>query len=248
MIEVREVTKIFGAGRKRVTAVRGASFEVCPGEIFGLIGTNGAGKTTLMRMIATMLRATSGEIRVMGRDVRTDAVSVRRSIGILFGGDAGLYDRLTARENIEYFARLSGMDGERARARTEELARFFRMENYLDRYAGKFSKGMKQKTCFARAIVHNPPVMLFDEPTSGLDVLAAEEVADFMRICREQGKTILLSTHDMGEVSELCDRIAIISGGVILDAGTQPELMEKYGKDNIKQVFLHLVGGREHGV
>lgn len=248
MIEVKAVTKTFGRGKKTLTAVDGVSFDVRPGEIFGLIGTNGAGKTTLMRMIATMLRPTAGSVRVMGKDAAKQGAEVRRDIGILFGGDAGLYDRLTARENIEYFARLSGMDKETARARTEEIARFFNMESYLDRYAGKFSKGMKQKTCFARAIVHNPPVMLLDEPTSGLDVLAAEEVAEFMRLCRAQGKTILLSTHDMGEVEELCDRMAIISGGRILDEGTEEQLLERHRKERIKDVFFALTGGNGSGV
>jgi sodium transport system ATP-binding protein len=240
MIKMTEVSKVFSSKKASVTAVNNASFEVNSGEIFGLIGTNGAGKTTIMRMIATMLKPTSGQIEVMGKNVLDNAENARKNIGILFGGDAGLYDRLTAYENIEYFAKLNGMTSADSEKRIFELADFFGMRDYLYRHCGKFSKGMKQKVCFARAIVHNPQVMLFDEPTSGLDILAAEEVLSFMKLCQKQNKTVLLSSHDMAEVNELCNRVAIIDNGIIKDSGTIESLQNKYNKNSLKEVFFNI--------
>jgi len=240
MIKLTEVSKIFSSKKSSVTAVNNVSFEVNSGEIFGLIGTNGAGKTTIMRMIATMIKPTSGHIEVMNKNVLENAESARKNIGILFGADAGLYDRLTAYENIEYFAKLNGMNSAESEKRIFELADFFGMRDYLYRYCGKFSKGMKQKVCFARAIVHNPPVMLFDEPTSGLDILAAEEVLSFIKLCQQQNKTVLLSSHDMAEVTELCNRVAIIDKGVIKDCGTIDSLKNKYQKNSLKEVFFDI--------
>ena len=251
MLVVEHVSKIFKRGNsffsrnktlEDVVAVDDISFEIKEGEILGLIGTNGAGKTTTMRMIATMLSATKGKILVEGLDVSKNPSEVRKSIGIMFGGDTGLYDRLTARENIQYFARLNGMSEEEIDKRIEYFAENFSMRDYLDRRCGKFSKGMKQKTCFARSIIHNPKVMLFDEPSSGLDILAREEVCNFIKKCKEENKTILLSSHDMTEVEELCDRVAILKKGKLLDTGTIPALCQKYNKTRIKDVFMSLVG------
>jgi len=240
MIKINEVYKEFKGRKSSVKAVNNVSFEVNSGEIFGLIGTNGAGKTTIMRMIATMLKPTFGTIEVIGKNVTLNPENARKNIGILFGGDAGLYDRLTAYENIDYFAKLNGMTSAESEKRINELAEFFGMKEYLYRPCGKFSKGMKQKVCFARAIVHNPSVMLFDEPTSGLDILAAEEVLSFIKLCRQQNKAVLLSSHDMAEVTELCDRVAIIDKGNLLDTGTIENLTEKYQKTNLKEVFFYL--------
>jgi sodium transport system ATP-binding protein len=240
MININGVTKIFTGKKNSITAVNNVSFTVEKGEIFGLIGTNGAGKTTIMRMIATMLKPSGGTIEVMGKNVLDNPEETRKNIGILFGGDAGLYDRLTAYENIEYFAKLNGMTSSESEKRIFELADFFGMRDYLYRACGKFSKGMKQKVCFARAIVHNPSVMLFDEPTNGLDIIAAEEVVCFIKQCREQKKTVLLSSHDMAEVSELCQRVAIIDKGSILDCKEIEGLLKKYNKKSLKEVFFYL--------
>jgi len=248
MIKVTEVSKIFSGKKISITAVNNASFEVNSGEILGLIGTNGAGKTTIMRMIATMIKPTSGQIEVMGKNNLENAEAARKNIGILFGGDAGLYDRLTAYENIDYFAKLNGMTSAESEKRIFELADFFGMREYLYRRCSNFSKGMKQKVCFARAIVHNPPVMLFDEPTSGLDILAAEEVLSFMKLCRQQNKAVLLSSHDMAEVTELCDRVAIIDKGIIKDSGTIESLLIKYDKKSLKEVFFHLTGDKQNEI
>lgn len=244
MVEIKGVTKTFTGRKETVTAVDNASFSIKAGEVFGLVGTNGAGKTTLMRMIATMLKPTTGSIEVLGKDVVKEPEAARKNIGILFGSEAGLYDRLTAYENIEYFAKLNGLTDAECEERIAKLAKFFGMEDYINRPCGRFSKGMKQKTCFARSIVHEPPVMLFDEPTSGLDIVAAEEVIEFIKQCKSNGKAVLLSSHDMAEVNELCDRVAIIDKGKILETGGIDELTEKYG-GSLKEIFFKLIKGGE---
>ena len=222
-------------------AVDSLTFGVKAGEIFGLIGTNGAGKTTTMRMIATTLRPSVGDIKVCGFDTVKQDEQVRKNIGILFGGDTGLYDRLTARENIRYFGELNGMDNDEIEQQIERLSQAFGLQDYLDRRCGNFSRGMKQKTSFARAIIHNPQVMLFDEPTSGLDILASEEVLDFIKQCKKMGKTILLSSHNMQEVEELCDRALIIDKGRTMAQGTLPQINEFCGCQGIKESFIKLV-------
>ena len=237
MIEVKSIGKAFGG----IQAVDVVHFAVSGGEVFGLLGENGAGKTTTLRMLATMLKPTSGTAVVEGYDIVRESERVRAHIGILFGGEAGLYDRLSARENIAYFAELNDMDREETRARIASLARAFDMEEYLDRPCGTFSKGMKQKVAFARAIVHNPPVMLFDEPTSGLDPTAQNEVHAFILRCQQEGKTIVLSSHSMDEVNKLCDRVGIIHKGRLMENETIDALLQKYKKATLGEVFSEVI-------
>lgn len=206
MIDIQGLSKHFG----QVIAVNSISFNVNKGEIFGLLGENGAGKTTTLRMLATMLTPTSGTAKMAGFEIVNEPEKVRASIGILFGGESGLYDRLTAEENIAYFGELNDMDRTRIKERIKELARIFNMEEYLTRRAGKLSKGMRQKVAFARAIIHDPDIMLFDEPTSGLDVSAIRDVHEFIKRCKAEGKTVIFSSHSMDEVEKLCDRVGII--------------------------------------
>jgi len=238
MLKVKGLTKKFGD----FTAVNRISFEVNDGEVFGLLGENGAGKTTTLRMLATMLKPTEGTAEMGNYDVVKEPAKVRASIGILFGGESGLYDRLTAVENIAYFGELNDMDKKSIKERVNYLVKAFGMEEYMNRRASKLSKGMKQKVAFARAIVHNPDIMLFDEPTSGLDVSAIREVHDFIVECKRQGKTIVLSSHSMSEVEKLCDRIGIIHKGNLIDTGTIEELKEKYNNPNLEEIFVKLVG------
>jgi len=238
MIELEGLTKKFG----NVTAVSNLSFTVRKGEIFGLLGENGAGKTTTLRMLATMLKPTSGTARVAGIDIVESPEEVRGKVGILFGGESGLYDRLTVSENIQYFGELNDMPVSEIRKRIRELADAFGMNDFLDKRAGKLSKGMRQKASFARAIVHNPEVLLLDEPTSGLDVGAMREVQEFLVNQKKEGKTILFSSHTMSEVEKLCDRIAVIHKGVLVDTGTTDELLQKYGAQSLEELFVRLVG------
>jgi|SRR5690606_24979446 len=240
MIEAIKLGKKF----KDVEAVKDASFTVKKGEIVGLLGENGAGKTTTLRMLATMLRPTSGTALINGHSIIENPREVRREIGILFGGEVGLYDRLTARENIEYFAKLNSMNDHDMKASIEELVFKFNMEEYIDRKVGKFSRGMKQKVAISRSIVHRPSIMLYDEPTAGLDVTATKIVNDFILECRQQNKAIIFSSHSMQEVEKLCDRIIIIHKGSIIDSGTIEYFKEKYQSDNMEDLFIRLVGDK----
>ncbi|QGU94346.1 ATP-binding cassette domain-containing protein [Clostridium bovifaecis] len=238
MIEVINLTKRF----KKVQAVDHISFSVNKGEIVGLLGENGAGKTTTLRMIATMLKASDGECKVSGYSVKSEPNKVRGEIGILFGGEVGLYDRLTARENIMYFAKLNGMKDEDAKRSIEYLIKMLQMEEFIDRKVGKFSRGMKQKVAIARSIVHEPTVMLFDEPTIGLDVSASKIVQDFILKCKKDDKAIIFSSHSMNEVEKLCDRIIIIHKGRLIEEGTVEGLKAKYNNEDMEEIFMSLVG------
>ena len=239
MLEVKELSKKF----KDTVVVDKLSFNVNKGEIVGLLGENGAGKTTTLRMISTMLKITSGEVRVNDYDASKEPEKVRREIGILFGGDIGLYDRLTGRENIRYFANLFGIKNDEANKRIDELSKDFDMEDYIDKKVGKFSRGMKQKVSISRSIVHNPSVMLFDEPSTGLDVRATRVVHQFIKKCKEENKTILFSSHSMAEVEKLCDRVIIIHKGKLVEQGRINELKEKYNTEDLEEVFVSLIGG-----
>ncbi len=238
MIKVQSISKIF----KKIPAVDDISFEVNNGEIVGLLGENGAGKTTTLRMLATMLKPTAGTALINDYDVNKDPESVRGEIGILFGGEVGLYDRLTGRENIRYFAQLNGMSKEETEKSIDYLAENLEMKEYLDRRVGKFSRGMKQKISIARSIVHNPSVVLFDEPTSGLDVTAARIVQDFIKKCKLDNKAVIFSSHSMSEVEKLCDRIIIIHKGKIIETGTIENLKVKYDNNDMEEIFMRLVG------
>ncbi len=240
MIQVKGLTKIF----KKVEAVKNVSFTVEKGTVFGLLGENGAGKTTTLRILATMLKPTSGTASIDGTDLLVDPEEVRSKIGILFGGETGLYDRLTARENIKYFGLLNGMSKEEVSRRINELSDILDMQEYIDRRAGKFSKGMKQKVSIARSIVHNPEIMLFDEPTSGLDVTAVRMVHDFIKRLKDQGKTIIFSSHSMNEVEKLCDVVGVIHKGKIIEVSTVKNLREKYNNMELEDIFVELVGDK----
>ena len=176
MLRVENLTKKF----KKVTAVDNVSFEVNPGEIIGLLGENGAGKTTTLRMLATMLKPTSGNAMIDGYNIIDNPNKIRERIGILFGGDVALYDRLTGRENMIYFAKLNGMSDLEADQAVNKITSELEMSDYIDRPVGKYSRGMKQKVSLARSIIHQPDVMLFDEPSTGLDVLSSKLIHDFI--------------------------------------------------------------------
>lgn len=240
MIEILNLSKEF----KNVKAVDNISFNVKKGIVFGLLGENGAGKTTTLRMLATILKPTNGTAIINGFDLLKEPEKVRSQIGILFGGETGLYDRLTARENIKYFGRLNGLSEKEVNKRIEELTKYLEMDDYIDRRAGKFSKGMKQKVSIARSIIHNPPIMFFDEPTSGLDVTAIRLVHDFIRKLKEEGKTIIFSSHSMSEVEKLCDEVAIINKGRIVEVSSIDNLKEKHNSSDLEEIFIKLVGGK----
>jgi sodium transport system ATP-binding protein len=242
MLQVENLSKSF----KKIKAVSPLSFEVKEGEIVGLLGENGAGKTTTLRMLATMLKPTQGEAYINGNSISKNPKEVRKSIGILFGGDVALYDRLSGRENMLYFAKLNGMSDEEAIQAVNEIARDLEMQEYMNRPVGKYSRGMKQKVSLARSIVHKPRLMLFDEPSTGLDVLSTKLIHDFILKCKQENKAIIFSSHNMYEIEKLCDRLIIIHKGVFMDSGSVDELKAKYQKDSLEEVFIHVIGGENH--
>ena len=241
MIQVENLCKSFRDLRRgQVLAVDHINFEAHPGEVFGLLGPNGAGKTTAMRILCTVLRPTGGTARIAGHDVVTQPGEVRRHIGFMSANTA-IYDRMSAWELIAYFGRLYGLQGERLRERMEQVFTSLHMNDFRDVLGAKMSTGMRQKVSIARAIIHDPPVLIFDEPTLGLDVLVARAVLDSIERLKEMGKCVLFSTHIMREVERLCDRVAVISRGRIQACGTLTELREKHGQADVEELFFQLV-------
>jgi sodium transport system ATP-binding protein len=241
MIHVENLTKTFRDLRRgHVMAVDQVSFDVRPGEVFGLLGPNGAGKTTTLRILCTVLRPTSGTVRVAGFDAVTEASQVRQHIGFLSVNTA-IYDRMTAWELVEYFGRLYGLEDERLRARMEHVFDALHMNDFRDVLGAKMSTGMRQKVSIARATVHDPPVLIFDEPTLGLDVLAGRAVLESIARLRDQGKCVVFSTHVMREVERLCDRVAIIGRGRVRACGTLDELRREHGEADLEELFFRLV-------
>ncbi|GIX03014.1 MAG: sodium ABC transporter ATP-binding protein [Planctomycetaceae bacterium] len=242
MIYVEQLSKTFSDYRRDepIWALSGVSFTVQPGEVFGLLGANGAGKTTCLRIISTVLKPTSGRVRVAGYDVLEHPAEVRRRIGFMSNNTAP-YDRMTAREFVAYYGRLYGLPELDLQQRMTQIFSRLQMTGMLDVLGSKMSTGMKQKVSIARTIIHDPPVLIFDEPTSGLDVLVARRVLEEIQRLRELGKSIIFSTHIMREVEKLCDRVAIIHRGRILATGTLEELRERYGEQDLEELFFKLL-------
>jgi len=241
MIETRQLGKRFyDKKRGEIRAVDGVSFRCEPGRIYGLLGANGAGKTTTLRMLATILEPTEGSATVAGFDVATQAEQVRRNVGFLSTATA-LYGRLTAEEIVRYFGRLHGMDDATISKREDAIFARLEMNEFRDRRCDKLSTGMKQKVSIARTLIHDPSVMIFDEPTLGLDVMAARTIVGFIRECRDQGKTVVFSTHVMSEVEKLCDTIGIIDKGRLLVEGSLEELRSRYRQTDLEEIFVQVV-------
>ena len=239
MITIKNITKTFG---KKV-AVDDLSFCAEPGVITGLIGGNGSGKSTTMRMIATLLKQDSGTIEINSIDTIKNPTLARKQIGILLGGDVSLYDKLTARENILYFADLQGMDKENSKKSLEELSTLLGMNDFLDRQVAGFSRGMRQKVAFARSIIHDPDILLLDEPSTGLDINSIKDVQDFILFCKERKKTIILSTHNAHEMETLCDNIVFIEEGKIIAEGKKDDLLKKHNCEYVSDMFFCLRDG-----
>jgi sodium transport system ATP-binding protein len=245
MIHVRNLTKHYAdLARGRFVAVDSVSFDAAPGQIYGLLGPNGAGKTTILRILSTVLRPSEGSATVNGYDVLTQPSHVRRQIGFMSANTA-VYDRMTAWEMVEYFGRLHGIEPEPLRERMQQLFARLKMDDIRDLLGSKMSTGMKQKVSVARAIVHDPPVLIFDEATSGLDVLVARALLKTVSELRDHGKCIIFSTHIMREAEKLCDRVAIMHRGRILAEGTLEELRDRHGESDLEELFFRLISERE---
>lgn len=240
MLEARDLHKSFGS----VSAVRGVSFTARDGQITGLLGPNGAGKSTTLRMLYTVLQPDEGDAFVDGVSVRGDPIAARRAIGVLSHG-AGIYNHLTARENITYFGELHGMSREARETRATELIQLLEMGDFAERLAKGYSQGQKLKTALARALVHRPRNVLLDEPTNGLDVMAVRNLRKLLVQLKEAGHCVLFSSHVMQEVDHLCDEVVVIGSGQVLAAGTIAEIRAHGGHQRLEDAFVQLMGGSE---
>lgn len=240
IIKMENISKHFKGSN--CWALKDLSFNIKEGEIIGLIGENGAGKSTTMRIMATIMKPTSGKMEIAGYDISDHPGDVRRSIGILFGQQSGLYDRLSARENILYYANLYGLTDRKAGKELSKISELLEMKDFLDIKAGAFSTGMRQKTLIARAIIHNPKVLILDEPATGLDVTSSRNIYQFINTCKELKKTVLFSSHDLGAVEKISDRVLILHKGDMLASGTPEEIIDEGSLEDqfvkMKEVLL----------
>ncbi|NQZ11111.1 MAG: ATP-binding cassette domain-containing protein [Algicola sp.] len=221
-------------------SVTDVSFECEAGQVLGLLGPNGAGKTTTLRMLSSALKPDSGLIAINGVDVVKKPLLARKKIGFL-SGSTGLYGRLTARENVEYFGKLHGMNPAQLSSRIDELFELLGIHEFATRRAENLSTGMKQKTSIARAVVHNPEIVVLDEPTTGLDIMATQTVMDFIIRLKAQGTPVIFSTHHLDEVSLLCDKVVIIDEGRSCFAGSVEELLQHTNAQNLNQAFISVI-------
>lgn len=258
MIEVKSLHKAFSLSKKRLKkdkhkvvkdsreindsfhTLQDISFSFPQGEIIGLLGSNGAGKTTLLRILSTTLKPTSGSVMVNGLDVSTHPLEVRRQIGFL-SGNSGLYGRLTPREIMTFFGKFYGVTGDLLKSRMTELFDELDINTYADRKCDYLSSGMKQKVSIARSLLHSPEIIIFDEPTTGLDVGASQAVLNYIERLRSSGRTIIFSTHNMHEVSRLCDRVMVMSRGQKRFEGSVDEMLNRNNTTNLNQAYLDVV-------
>ena len=255
-VEVTGLTKVFEKGRRTIwqrlrrepdkretfVAVNGIDLRVERGEIFGVLGPNGAGKTTMLRMLATLLEPTSGEARVLGIDVMREPREVRRRLGAMLSGERSLYWKLTARENLEYFAALYHVPPKEAKARIDAALVAVKLTDRADDYVERYSTGMRQRLALARALLPDPPLVILDEPTVGLDPQAARDLRDRVRELKRQGRTVLLTTHYMEEADQLCDRIAIIDHGEIVALDAPAALKRRIRAEEVVSLEIGIVG------
>jgi ABC-2 type transport system ATP-binding protein len=255
-VEVRGLTKVFEKGRRTIwqrlrrepdkrekfIAVDGIDLRVERGEIFGVLGPNGAGKTTTLRMLATLLEPTSGEVRVLGIDVKANPREVRANLGAMLSGERSLYWKLTARENLEYFAALYHVPPKGQKARIDAALAAVKLSDRADDYVERYSTGMRQRLALARALLPDPPLVILDEPTVGLDPQAARDLRDRVRELRRQGRTVLLTTHYMEEADQLCDRIAIIDHGQIVALDTPAALKRRIRAEEVVTLEIAMAG------
>lgn len=246
MIDANDLSKMFvgvpGQAKRRVVAVESVSFKANDGCITGLLGPNGAGKSTTLRMLATLIKPDTGSAIIDGYSVTDDVLAVRKQLGFM-PHNAGIYPRLTTRENIRYYARLCGMNAQDTRSRVNELVELLGMEKFADRRTAGFSQGQKTKVALARALVHRPQTVLLDEPTNGLDVMATRGLRDIIRQLASDGHCIVFSSHIMQEVAALCDEIAIISDGNISMTGSLQTLLDTTGQTSLEDAFVCAIGG-----
>jgi len=243
VLEARGLAKVYAdPARGHVLALEGLELSVRPGEVLGLLGPNGAGKTTALRILSTVLQPSAGSARVAGHDILEEPIAVRRNIGFLSGRTA-LYPRLTPRETLDFFGRLHGLGGPELARRREELLERLGLSAWADTRLERLSTGSQQKANLARAVLHDPALLILDEPTAGLDILAAQTLMELVEERRAAGRAGLYSTHILAEAERLCDRIAVLHEGTLRATGTLEELARTTGERYLDRIFLALVRG-----
>jgi sodium transport system ATP-binding protein len=236
VIRFAGLTKRYGS----IVAVRELTIEARPGEAYALLGPNGAGKTSALRCLAGLIRPSAGTASVDDIDVIEDPIGVRRKIGFV-AASMGLYERLSARELVEYFGRLHGLEDSLLKDRVNGVIDLFGIGPFENRFCGRLSTGQRQRVSLARAVVHDPPALILDEPTLGLDILSGQTIYDFILSETGKGKTVLFSTHQMDEVELLADRVGVLSEGRLVAEGKPTELVSQTGEENLTRAFLSLV-------
>lgn len=242
MITVDNIEKEFRTSKNEINNVlKGLNFKVNKGEVYGLLGANGAGKSTLLRILSTMMRPTRGTFSINNYDGLNEPMKIKQSIGFL-STETGIYDKLTPRELLTFFGKVSGIEKDTLENKIIYLLESLNISDKADEQMGMFSTGMKQKVSIARSLIHDPEVIIYDEPTNGLDVVNRYVVKDIILKMKKQGKTIILCTHLMNDVDELCDSIGFINDGVIIEQGDKEHLKKKYQVNDIEELFIRLVG------
>lgn len=249
MIEINGLTKVYKLSKRQMAKQKAKSsikkaadninLVARKGEIYGLLGPNGAGKTTTLRCVATLLKPTGGSIKVCGYDTVTESEMVRNSIGFLTN-EIKLDPQFSSKYMFEFFGKLHGVDDKTIESRRKELFGYFGIEDFQDKKIDELSTGMKQKAAIAVSLVHDPEVVIFDEPTNGLDIVTARSVTDYLKLLKEQGKLIIISTHIMSEAEKLCDRIGIIIHGKKAAEGSLSEILRKTGTNELEDAFFEL--------
>lgn len=241
IIEVRDLTRVFISRRAKITAVDSVNFDIYKGEIFGMIGPNGAGKSTIFALLSTLIKPTSGSIKVAGFDVEKDDERIRRIIGVV-PQQYSLYSDLTARENLELMGNLYEVPRNVMEERIEYYLKLVHLEAHADRFTGRFSGGMKQRLSVISAVIHDPEIIFWDEPTTGLDPQTRQAIWKLARKFNSEGKTLIFTTHYMDEADKLCDRVAIMNTGKLVALDTPVNLKEKSNSATLEEVFIHLTG------
>ncbi len=234
--------------RKTIEALKGISFTVNEGEIFGLLGPNGAGKTTTIKILTTLLAPSSGEAKIFGYECFGEEKFIRDKINFIFGGERGLYWRLSAYENLQYFGDIYKVSGKILKERIPKLIKLVNLEGREHEKVENFSKGMKQRLQIARGLINDPKILFLDEPTIGLDPIGAKDLRNIILKLKEEGKTTLLTTHYMQEADELCDRVAIINNGELIDIDTPIRLKTRHLENengSLEDVYIKLIGGNK---
>ncbi len=241
MISVNELTKSFGANGRSIVAVDRLSFQVAAGEVYGLLGPNGAGKTTTVRMILGLLRPTSGYAEVDGLRSSEFPDEVKRRVGLV-SASAGVYQWLSPREMLLFFADLYGIAPDEARRKLDRVAGLMGIRSFLDQRCSTLSTGQKQRVQLARALIHDPPVMLLDEPTRGLDVFGSQAIFEYIAQLRDQGRAVIVCTHRLHEAERLCDRFGLLHHGRLVLEGTLAELRASTKCETLVEMFIKFVG------